>query len=114
MEQKYRVWSFGSIDLGPVVKINRIGQRLMVLVSRSSTHIDTNFVAGARTLGGFPGGYSVWRSSSDRAVEVCSVCTLLNLHSVDNTLGGSRDECDSRASSCRGDIPLSKLTNKPP
>mmetsp|Transcript_45456 Transcript_45456/g.54700 ORF Transcript_45456/g.54700 Transcript_45456/m.54700 type:complete len:726 (-) Transcript_45456:69-2246(-) len=106
------VWSFDSIDLGPEVKINLIGQRPMALVSRSSTYIDTNFVAGAGTLGGFPGGYSVGRPSSDRAVEVCSVCTLLDLHSVDNTLRGSRDECHSRASTCRGDIPLSKLTNK--
>jgi len=106
------VWSFDSIDIEPEVKINGIGQRPMALVSRSSTYIDTNFVAGAGTLGGFPGGYSVGRPSSDRAVEVCSVCTLLDLHSVDNTLRGSRDECHSRASTCRGDIPLSKLTNK--
>jgi hypothetical protein len=62
------VFSFDSIDIGPNVNVTVTGQRALVLTSRSSVKIDTNFRSFPGALGGFPGGYSVGRRQEDRCV----------------------------------------------
>ena len=50
------VFSFDSIYLGPEVQVTMVGQRAIVLMSRTSVVINTTFTADPGTLGGFKGG----------------------------------------------------------
>ena len=70
------VWTFESIDLGPEVEVVLTGQRAMSLLSKSSVYIDTEFVVRSGTLGGFPGGYSIFRKKEHRMVSVCDEETI--------------------------------------
>ena len=81
------LWSFDSINLDRNVRILVVGQRPLVLLSRSSLFIDTPIVVNPGTLGGFPGGYSVSRPKSNRLAPVCQE--------------------DSRKGNCDGDVRLS-------
>ena len=84
------VWSFDSIDVGPEVNISVTGQRAMTLLSRSSCRINTTIKADPGSLGGFPGGFSVARKSTN----------------VD------ADKCNELSKPCPGDVPLSSLDNE--
>jgi hypothetical protein len=66
------VWTFDSIDLGSEVKVEVDGQRAMALLSRSSVYINTSIFVEPGTLGGFPGGFSTYRSKQHRLTRVCS------------------------------------------
>ena len=50
------VFSFDSIYLGPEVQVTMVGQRAIVLMSRTSAVINTTLKADPGTLGGFKGG----------------------------------------------------------
>lgn len=66
------VWTFSSINLDSNVYVSFTGQRAIALLSRSSVHIDTQFVVLPGTLGGMPGGFSVSRSSNNQLRSICS------------------------------------------
>lgn len=66
------VWTFDSIDLGAEVKVEVDGQRAMALLSRSSVYLNTSVFVEPGTLGGFPGGFSTYRSKRHRLTRVCS------------------------------------------
>ncbi len=59
------VFTFNSIYLGPEVKVTVVGQRALVIMSKTSAVINTTISAVPGTLGGFPGGGSVARLKSD-------------------------------------------------
>jgi hypothetical protein len=63
--QPVAVFAFDSIELGPEVNITLVGQRPLVLLSRSSVMINTTFEARPGTLVGFLGGFSWGRLPSD-------------------------------------------------
>ena len=63
--QPCAVFTFDSIELGPEVNVTLVGQRPLVLLSRSSVMINTTFAARPATLGGFQGGFSWGRRPSD-------------------------------------------------
>lgn len=88
------VWTFDSIDLDKNVKIYLTGQRAMALMSKSSVHIDTGFVAQPGTLGGFPGGYSIFRLKEHRLVSICDEIPVL-----------------TRRGECAGDQGLSNMSS---
>lgn len=93
------IWTFDSIDLGSEVIVTLTGQRAIFLLSKSSTHIDTKLHAYSGTLGGFPGGFSVFRDANDLLVSVCPQ------RSMDIDRGYN---CDG-GTCCPGDQPLSRL-----
>ncbi|KAK1738925.1 glycosyl hydrolase (family 43) [Skeletonema marinoi] len=94
------LWAFDSIDIDENVNITLTGQRAMALVSRSSVRINATLYALPGTLGGFPGGFSVARRSSDRLVRVCN-------EQVD--LRGFLDVCQAKSPCCPGDQPINEL-----
>jgi hypothetical protein len=59
------VFTFNSIYLGPEVDVTVVGQRALVLISKTSAVINTTISIPPGTLGGFPGGGSVARLRSD-------------------------------------------------
>ncbi|KAJ8613683.1 hypothetical protein CTAYLR_003143 [Chrysophaeum taylorii] len=63
--QELAVFAFDSISLGSEVNVTLVGQRSLVLSSRSSAYVNASLVARPGTLGGFPGGFSIARLSSD-------------------------------------------------
>ena len=69
-ETEVSVWTFDSIDLGKEVFLYVTGQRAIALYSKSSAYIDTKINVNPGTLGGFPGGYSLFRGK-DRFSSVC-------------------------------------------
>jgi len=93
------IWSFDSIDLGSEVNVTLTGQRAIALLSKSSAYIDTIFYVHPGTLGGFPGGYSVFRDKRDRFTGVCP----------QGLKDMQRKEEMTTAISCNGDQPLSRL-----
>jgi hypothetical protein len=75
------VFSFNSIYLGPDTEVTVVGQRALVLVSKTSAIINTTFSASPGTLGGFPGGGSVARlvnQSLDDHPTIIPICELGN------------------------------------
>ena len=50
------VFTFDQIELGPEVNVTVVGQRPLVLLSRSMLLLNTTIAATPGTLGGFPGG----------------------------------------------------------
>ena len=63
--EEIAVFSFDQIDLGPEVNVTVVGQRPLILASRSTARFQTPFVVAPGTLGGFPGGYSVGSDPAD-------------------------------------------------
>jgi hypothetical protein len=63
--QPVAVFAFDSIELGPEVNVTLVGQRPLVLLSRSSVVLNTTLAAKPGTLGGFLGGFSWGRLPSD-------------------------------------------------
>ena len=92
------VWAFDSIDLGSEVNIHVTGQRAMALLSKSSVYINTKIIINPGTLGGFPGGYSLFRSK-DRLVSVCS----------EELLDEDKTKCLANTLCCPGDRFISKM-----
>ena len=110
------VWVFDSIDLGPNVNVTMTGQRAMVLLSRSTAKIDTNFKVFPGTLGGFPGGYSVGRREADRFSSVCpwwpeNGNDFFALQESTDWRIKERCTNDGLTSCCPGDVPISMLTD---
>ena len=93
-------WSFDSIDIGNEVNVTLTGQRPMALLSKSSVQINTTMRVHPGTLGGFPGGFSVFRKKKDRINSVC------NEESHENV---RKDDYSILSSFCPGDSPLSEL-----
>ena len=60
------VFVFDALFLGPTVNVTVVGQRPLVLVSRSSLVVNTSLLVPPGTCGGFPGGYGVARRGGDR------------------------------------------------
>ena len=75
------VFSFNSIYLGPDTEVILVGQRALALVSKTTAVINTTFIVRPGTLGGFPGGNSVARLTSeslkDDPVDIV-ICELGN------------------------------------
>ena len=92
------VWAFDSIDLGSEVNVHVTGQRAMALLSKSSVYINTKIIIKPGTLGGFPGGYSLFRGK-DRLVSVCS----------EELLDEERRQCTAETMCCPGDRFISKM-----
>ncbi len=88
------IWTFDSIDLDSNVNVTLTGQRAMALISKSSANIDTSFIAQPGTLGGFPGGYSIFRLKEHRLVSVCKEIPIL-----------------TRKGECAGDQAVSKMSS---
>ena len=65
------VWAFYSVNIGSEITVQLYDQRAMIIVSRSSLHIDTPFFVEPGTLGGFPGGFSASRHKNYRFQKVC-------------------------------------------
>ncbi|KAJ1461354.1 hypothetical protein M885DRAFT_457457 [Pelagophyceae sp. CCMP2097] len=63
------VFAFESISIGHEVNVTLVGQRALVLTSRSSVFINTTLKAAPGTLGGFPGGFSIARRPADRLAD---------------------------------------------
>lgn len=59
------VFAFDSVSLGPEVNVTLVGQRALVLASRSSVLLNTSFAVTPGTLGGLPGGFSIARRPED-------------------------------------------------
>jgi hypothetical protein len=95
------VWVFDSINLDRNVTVTLTGQRAHVIISRSSLFIDTPFKVAAGTLGGFPGGFSVFRKKKDRLISVCENVSAFPADSA----------CFQRGTCCVGDVYLAELRN---
>jgi len=67
-----------------------------VLLSKSSIIIDTAFTVEPGSLGGFPGGYSIYRDKDYRLISVC-----------DNKRNGRRRHLNF-SWKCVGDHPLTE------
>jgi hypothetical protein len=73
------VFSFDSVYLGPEVQIIVVGQRALVIMSRTSLVLNTTIQARAGTLGGFQGGgtagllRSEGFSDSPRLLSICDL-----------------------------------------
>jgi len=93
------VWAFDSVNIGSEVTIQLYGQRAMMIVSRSSLHIDTPFYVEPGTLGGFPGGFSAARHINFRFQKVCD--------KADYSLFNTSDEVSYFR--CKGDIPIHEV-----
>ena len=63
------VFTFNSIYLGPEVEVSIVGQRALVIQSRTAFVLNTTLETNPGTLGGFPGGGSVGRYEEDQLVE---------------------------------------------
>jgi hypothetical protein len=65
------LFNFESIDLGPMVNLTILGDRPMVLLSRSSIYFNTTMITSreekekrfGKLLGGFPGGNNLWENN---------------------------------------------------
>lgn len=73
------IFAFDSIRLGPEVGVTVIGQRALVLTSRTSVMINTTISAQPGTLGGFPGGGSVARLASQSLSDMQSPVMICDL-----------------------------------
>lgn len=76
------LFSFNSIRLGPEVQVTVVGQRPLVLSSRTSILLNTSISAAPGTLGGFPGGGSVARLANESLIDnpqLVMICDLLNI-----------------------------------
>jgi hypothetical protein len=76
------VFTFDSIELGPEVNVTLVGQRPLVLLSRSSVIINTTFEVKPGTLGGFMGGYSWGRRPEDLLSDTPNDLLLRHLPSM--------------------------------
>ena len=63
--EEIAVFSFDQIDLGPEVNVTVVGQRPLIIASRSTARFNQPFVVAPGTLGGFPGGYSIGSDPED-------------------------------------------------
>ncbi len=63
------IFTFNSIYLGPEVMVTIVGQRPLVLISKTTAVINTTFHINPGTLGGFPGGGSVARYIDDALID---------------------------------------------
>jgi len=58
-------FAFNSIYLGPETEVILIGQRALSIISKTSMFINTTIQAQPGTIGGFQGGYSVARLTTE-------------------------------------------------
>lgn len=79
------VFAFDSIALGPEVSVTVVGQRALVLASRTSIFLNTSIKANPGTLGGFPGGFSVARKPEDDLSDESDDLPLDDLSSFNYT-----------------------------
>lgn len=59
------LFTFNSIYLGPETEVRLVGQRALVLLSKTSLVVNTTIEARSGYIGGFPGGGSVARLPED-------------------------------------------------
>jgi hypothetical protein len=93
------LFAFDSIYIGPEVEVVLVGQRALVLSSRTSIVINTTFQVTPGTLGGFPGGASVARIVNESLVDnprLVMICDLTN--SCDNSRPNTNFSDAERAS----------------
>ena len=78
------VYTFESINLGPEVHVEVVGQRALILQSRTSVIINTTIKADPGTLGGFKGGGRAGLIRSEamldnpRTVYICDLGNYCN------------------------------------
>ena len=73
------LFAFNSIYLGPETEVKLVGQRALALVSKTSLLVNTTIMAEPGTIGGFQGGYSVARlttESLDDTPKSIIICDL--------------------------------------
>lgn len=83
------VFTFNSIILGPDITIEVVGQRAIVLVSKTAFILNTTISLYPGTVGGFPGGYSVARKVDESLIDTprdVLICDLVGYCNVNDTV----------------------------
>lgn len=89
------LFAFDSVYLGPEVGVTLVGQRALVLSSRTSIVLNTTMAAAPGTLGGMQGGGSVARLANESLVDgprLVMICDLLNVCDNSHSFTNFTDE----------------------